>query len=120
MHCRCDRLQHTRAVRHDIVIVEAKNAKALGGEERVTPPVARLMRVVEMLTAVDLDDELCRVRKEISDVGADWSLPAEAGAFQPMRTQAVPNDAFGFGQILTKRSRAYAHFRLHLPGRRVW
>jgi hypothetical protein len=102
------------------VIIESKNAKALRGEECVTPLVARFMRIIEMLAAVDFDNELCGVRKEIGDVGAERSLPAEAGAFQPMRTQAVPNDTLGLGQIVAKRSRAQAHFRFHLPGRRVW
>jgi hypothetical protein len=52
-----------------------------------------------MLAAVNLDDQLCRVRNEINDVGADWRLTTKANAIQTMRAQNTPENSFGFCRV---------------------
>jgi hypothetical protein len=51
--CR-DSLDHTGAIFHHVMIIEAKHAIPLGGEKRVTSRVALFMLRLEMLRAVDL------------------------------------------------------------------
>jgi hypothetical protein len=51
--CR-DSLDHTGAICHHVMIVEAKHAIPLSGEKRVTSGVALLMLRLEMLRAIDL------------------------------------------------------------------
>jgi hypothetical protein len=118
MHGCCNHLQDAKAVRYDVEIAESQNPKSFGGKECVSPLVARLTRVIEMLPAIDLDNQLRRMGDEIDNVGTDRGLPPKAGAFQPVCAQAVPDRTFGFRQILSERSGARAHFRLDAPSRR--
>jgi hypothetical protein len=99
-HSSRDRLQHTSTICHHIAIAESKDAKSLRSKKRIAPFVPRFVSFFEMLSAIDLGDQLRGVRDEIDDVRTDRSLTAKACAFEAMRTEAVPDGAFSFGQVL--------------------
>jgi len=88
------------------VIAEPQYAKALRGEKSIALSVAHFLSILEVLPAIDLDDELCGMRHEVDDVRTDRRLAAKAGAFKTVRTQAVPDDALCLGEVLSKRASA--------------
>jgi hypothetical protein len=82
------------------VIAESKDAKSLRSKKRIAPPIPRFVPVFEMLSAIDLDDQLRGVRDEIDDVRSDRRLSAKTGSVEPVRTEAVPHASFSLGQVL--------------------
>jgi len=98
------------------VVVESQHAIALAREKAIPSRVAFLMRRLEMLPAVNFDDDLRRMRDEVHDVRSDRRLAAKADAFEAMRAQSVPNDPLGIGQISAQRARADAQLGRDLPG----
>jgi hypothetical protein len=66
------------------MIVEPQDPKSLAREERIAARVTPFPRRVEMLPAVELDDEVCCVADEVDDVWANGRLPAKARAAQAM------------------------------------
>jgi len=99
------------------VIIEAKHAIALAFEKGIAPRVTFLLRVLEMLPAIDLDDEFLILADKIDDEGTDRRLPSKARTVEPMGAYCVPNNSLGVRQISAQRPRAHAQLRRHLPGR---
>jgi hypothetical protein len=97
------------------VIVEPKNAVPFALKECIASCIIRRLLRLEMLSAINLNHELCRVRDKVNDVGPDWRLPAKADAIQAMRTNGVPYGSFGLSHFAAKGARTSAHFGPHLP-----
>jgi hypothetical protein len=57
------------------------------------------MGIFKMLATIDLDNQHCRVRDEVSYVGTDGGLSPKSGAIQPMGANCVPNDPLCGGHI---------------------
>jgi hypothetical protein len=101
------------------VIAETKHAESFGSENSIASSVACFTCIVEMLTAIDFDDQLHRVRNEIHNVRPDWRLTTKAGALKPMCPQAVPDRALGLGHVSSEGSRTRPRLGAHLPNRKA-
>jgi hypothetical protein len=78
-----------------LVVPEAKHPVAARVEKRSAGFV--FLSSLEMLRAVQLDDEAPFGRAEISEVGADRKLTAEFGVAHLAVSQVAPQDSFGVG-----------------------
>ena len=97
-----DDLRYTRTICHDIQIAESQNAESFHLQKRIATSIARESLTLEVLAAVDLDDQIRGVTDEIRNVGADWNLFAEGCAVQSMCAENIPDDALGLGQVCTE------------------
>ena len=73
----------------------------------VAEPVSTPLIVVDsfglqMLRAVELDDEFSRETNEVDDIGTDRGLAAEFVAAEFLGTKKVPEAFFGVGGIVAK------------------
>jgi hypothetical protein len=73
-----DGIQNTGSVGHDVVIVEAKDTKALAPKKSISACITPHILGFEMLAAIQLDDKLSFVTHEVDDVRSDWGLTSEA------------------------------------------
>ena len=76
----------------DIVVPESEDAIALAGEPLRPRHVAFGIGV---LSAIELDDELCLRAIEIHHERADWLLTPEAKTVELLKTQARPEAPLG-------------------------
>src|SRR5450432_528086 len=84
---------------HDVAIVETEHPESTGVQICIADSVTLFMGVLEMLATIDLDDQHCCVRNEVSDVGTDGGLSPEPGAIQSVGANGVPNDPLCRGHI---------------------
>ncbi len=77
------------------MVVEAKNAEALGSKKRVAPCVALQIFSFEMLSTIEFHDKACRMANKVRYVRTNRCLPAKACAIHPVRAQRIPNEPFG-------------------------
>jgi hypothetical protein len=75
-----------------VLVPEAQHRIALRQQERVT---RRVVRAVDVLAAVELDDELRRAASKIGEIRPDRRLAHELGAVQATIAQAQPELALG-------------------------
>jgi hypothetical protein len=59
-----------------------------------------------MLTAVDLDDDLCVMASEVGEVRTDRGLPPKVTLLERRLPQMLPELFLGFGRVTTQRARA--------------
>jgi hypothetical protein len=78
----------------DLMIPEAHHTVTFASEVGVAFAIGI---AIEMLRAVELDDQLALQRGEISDKGSDWNLPAKLDPVDSASAQQVPQLAFDFG-----------------------
>jgi hypothetical protein len=97
-----DDLSDAGTIGHYIHIAESKNPESRCAQKRISTLIAHKPCRLVVLTAVDFDDEPCRVTDEIGDVGTDRHLPAEGCAVQPMGAENAPDDALGLGRVLAQ------------------
>jgi len=97
LRCLCDSFEHPVPIPRHVEIAETKHTIALGFEKTRAPRIALLLLVFEVLSTVDFNDELRRMRNEVDDVWTDRRLSSETYAIQPMRPHAIPDDALGIG-----------------------
>jgi hypothetical protein len=97
-----DCLHHRICARQDIVIPEAQNLKPLLLKEGITSRVVRCG--LNMLAAVDLDDQLGFEAGEICDVRTDRNLPPEADIQELLAAQAPPQRPLRFGHFAAQRA----------------
>jgi hypothetical protein len=88
-------LQDTLHVRQNIVVPKPQYAVALLPQPAIPRCVPRRLR---MLSAIDLDRQLCVQTDEINDETSDRVLAAELRA-QLLAAHATPEPALGVGQI---------------------
>jgi hypothetical protein len=90
-----DRFYNAFQIGHHLLIGETKDLKALRCKEGVTLSV-RLHLVFEIVrSAVELDNQLRGMTKEIDDVILDRGLPAKAEAINPTSFQVTPKQSLG-------------------------
>jgi hypothetical protein len=99
------------------MIAEAQHPIAFAFKKTIAPRVAPLMRILEMLPAIDFDDHVRIMTNKVDDERTDRRLPPEACAVEPVRTHPVPNDPFRIRHVSTQRARANAQLGRHLPRR---
>jgi len=83
-----DRLDDIVGTEQDVVIPEPQRAKAAGSQRRISMPV--VPRLIEMLTAIQLDHDPRLDADEIADINAEGMLPPELEASQLAAVQATP------------------------------
>ena len=83
-----DRFDDIVGTEQDVVIPEPQRAKATGSQRRISMPV--MPRLIEMLTAIQLDDDPRLDADEIADIDADGMFPPELEASQLAAAQAAP------------------------------
>jgi len=103
--CR-DRFEHALSIRHDLMIVEPQDAVALGCEKGTAPCITLHLLRLEMLSAIDLDNEVRLVTDEINNKWTDRSLSSKARAAKSMGADSIPNDPLGLGHVASQRARA--------------
>ena len=112
---RDDRLHDALGLVHDVAVPESEDAVTLRPQESVAVCIVRCL--VEILTAVEFDDDSHLGADEVADVGADHVLAPELEAAHLTATKPAPEKAFGRCQILAQvsgkvehgRRRAYRH-----------
>jgi hypothetical protein len=60
---------------------------------------------LQMLDAVDFDNESPLFTKEVGHIGSNWNLPAKFETFELSVSEVVPEQTFGLGGIRTKAVR---------------
>jgi hypothetical protein len=113
--CCHDHLQHSVAIGKHVVIVETQNAIPLGRQKGVSPRIALDVFRLEVLPAVDLDNDVGGVTNKVDDEGTDWRLTSKARTEQPVSAHSIPDGVLRIGGLLSKRSRARALPLRHLP-----
>jgi hypothetical protein len=103
-----DRLEHALPVCYHIVIAEPQHEVALRSEVCIALCVALDALGFVVLSAINLDDESCRMTHEIDNERANRCLTPKARAVHPMCADCVPDDPFGVGQIAAEPARAGA------------
>ena len=103
-----DGLCHTLDICQNIVVPEAQHAPVVIFKPLRTPGI---VRVVNVLAAVNLNDEPTRYACEISDERTDRSLPAEFVALKLPIAQSIPKPALGVGRVLAQLSGLFTRHR---------
>ena len=81
-----DGFENASAIRHHIVVAEAEDLKSLCFNRRRAFCVSSLALIREVLTTVELDDELGSVTNKVRDIILDGDLTAKASAAQAVIT----------------------------------
>src|SRR3982751_3396488 len=95
-----DRFDHGFPVFRQMTIPEAQDAKVLALEKRGTLCV--IARAIEMLAAIQLDDQSALQAGEVCDIAADRHLAPKASAWNLATPQLLPKHAFGIRHCLAK------------------
>ena len=109
MQGRDDRLHDALGLVHDVAVPESEDAVTLRPQESVA--VCIVGRLVEMLTAVEFDDDSHLGADEVADVGPDHVLAPELESRHLAAAQATPEETFGVGQVLAKVAGEVEHLR---------
>jgi hypothetical protein len=98
-----DLFEHAIEIAKHFVVPEAQHEITAGIQ---SPAAARNFRSLHvMLSAVELDAELCIRTTEIDDEAAERFLSAEFPSAQPSIAQAEPKDALGIGLMPSQATR---------------
>src|SRR6187200_451122 len=73
-----DCFQHALPIRHHVIIVETKHAKAPRNKKRITTRVALHGFLFKMLSAIEFDYQVRGVAYEIRNIKTNRRLPPEA------------------------------------------
>jgi hypothetical protein len=76
--------QNALTIPQNVKIVKTKNTKGFLLQIMIAPTIASRSSGLEMLAAVDLDDQALSVRNEVHDVRTNRRLTTEAGTTEPM------------------------------------
>jgi hypothetical protein len=98
-------LENADAICPHVVIAEAKNQEASGLNHSGTSRIGALGLIRKMLSAIELDHQLCGMTHEVGDVVFDWYLAPEASAVQPVIAQLRPENSFSVGGFLSELAR---------------
>ena len=93
-----------------IVVPESEDAKACRSQERITTVVIGL--TIDMLAAVQLDDQGGFNAGKIANVETYAMLPPELGASEPTATQVSPEMALSVGRISSQVAGVTKHQRM--------
>lgn len=80
------------------MIVEAEHTIALRAEKRIPPGISHKVLRLEMLPAVDLDDQAGLAADKIHDKRTNRRLSFKASTAEPMGPQRIPNDTLRVSQ----------------------
>ncbi len=92
-----DRVENFFDALKDLGVPEPEDAVAFGIEKRGAEFV--VARSLNVLGAIEFDDQASFGRAEIGEVGADGELAAEFGVAQPAGSEVASEDALGFGLV---------------------
>ena len=81
-------------VREHLIIPESKYAIAVRNEIRCSDFV--VLRLIRVLTAIDLDDDSTFDRTEVGEVRTNRELTAELNVAQPPASKMTPENLFGW------------------------
>jgi hypothetical protein len=84
------------------VIPKAQHDIALGRDGSVTPYVVRKIRLIAMLTAVELDGDAATVLGEIEKVSAHGDLAAKVKTLRIQLAQLPPEQTFHIGSAVAQ------------------
>src|SRR5581483_6889756 len=97
LKCGDNSFQDALPIRHHVVVVESKDAEAFRSEKQIASDIAMKVGVFEMLTAVQLHNQIGGVAHEVRDIRSNRSLPTKARAVEAMRAKRIPNGPFSVG-----------------------
>jgi hypothetical protein len=93
--------QHTFGIFQDVVVPVSHHVKAVGFQRGF----ARLVgKGVDVLSAIDFNDELSVEADEIEDVALEWHLPAEFDSVEAPVAQQEPQLPLGIGRVAPHRA----------------
>ena len=99
---RKDRIANRCPIGHHIGIRKAQDRETLGSQPRISNAIGAAGAVSKVLATVDLDNNFPFEAYEVSDIAADWRLPAKAQAFQLTSAKQIPESEL-------RRRQASAH-----------
>lgn len=99
-------------MRQDVMVPEPDHRPAL--RFKIARP-DRVLRIVEMLLAVDFDNQLGAAVCQIGDIGTDDQLPGKA---RTVSRQNLPQLVFRQRRVVAQRSRIAGHRRRDAAGHR--
>ncbi|GEM_PF-1845439 len=98
-----DRLEHIVCSDEHIVVPESHHAET----EFIQFPCSLQIgfRLIHMLSAIDLDDEICIETREVGNEASDWNLPTELESPKSSVAKSRPEPAFGIGHCRAQLAR---------------
>ncbi len=85
-----------------LLITETKKTKASRGEPVGAPLIVLNGIRLQMLRAIELDDEFCREANEVDNVGTDRSLSAKLVAAEFLGAEEMPETLFRISRIVAQ------------------
>ncbi len=107
MQCCVDRFDNAVGTGQDITIPESQDPETVSPKHFISMTVLR--RLIEMLTAIQFDDNPCFKANEVADVDPEGMLPPELEPIQLSPAQATPKAPLGFSQVLTQLASKVNH-----------
>jgi hypothetical protein len=107
MHCFKNRLDDILDVSVHVAVPETKHTKAGRPQEIVAALVVH--QPVDMLAAVQFDDDSAVERNEVANIEPDLVLASEFESSQLASSQATPEQAFGFREVSSEFADTSAH-----------
>ncbi len=107
VQCFEDGIEDPRRPGDDVAVPEAKHPKATSPEISITSQV--VVRLLDMLAAVQLDDETGFKTGKVRDEGSYGMLTAKPEARQLAAAQVLPKQILGVGWVATERSDKTKH-----------
>jgi hypothetical protein len=95
-----DDSHHAIDIVHHIAIPEAENAVAV--PFKIGSALSIIFFLIDVLAAIQFDDEFLTRSTEIGDVRANGVLAAEMNAIRPVGAQKDPKFGFCFGHLLAE------------------
>jgi len=89
--------QNCFSLQKHFVVPKPHDAKTCA--RQIMRPLQILQRMLEMLTAVELDDKSRSQADEIRDVPAELSLPTESITAESTVAQEIPETSFGVAGV---------------------
>ena len=84
--------------RENIVVPKAQHAKPVRSEKGISLRI--VVRLLDMLASIQLDDDMRLDTREIADVWTDRVLSAKFEAGQLPSTEPIPEQVLGMGRVL--------------------
>jgi hypothetical protein len=105
-----NRLQNGVRSEKNVVVPEPQHAKAVRSEKGITSYI--IIRLVDVLTPVKLDNDVGFKASEIADVVPHRMLPTELETIDLPSPQATPKQSLGLRGVLTKITCKAKHPRI--------
>src|SRR5262249_43222469 len=83
-------------------VIESKDFESFGAQPLVAAPIVRLLPLLVVLPAIELNDDAAVETDEIDDVLAQWHLPPKLESRKAAASQLGPDKRFGLSLVVAQ------------------